>query len=56
MNDFARKLLLLKAMNSKEEEVVSTDLVMGEGRGAELGDSLEVQMVVWEVDGENLII
>ena len=45
LNDFARKLLLLKAMNSKEE-VVSTDLVIGEGSGAELGDSLEVQMVV----------
>ena len=42
-------------MNSREEEV-STDLVMAEGRGAELGDSLEVQMVVWEVDGKNLII
>ena len=43
MNDFYRELLLLKAVNSKEE-VVSTDLVIGEG--AELGDSLEVQMVV----------
>ena len=54
LNDFARELLLLKAVNSKEE-VVSTDLVIGEGRGAELGDSLEVQMVVWEVRGNNLI-
>ena len=53
MNDFYRELLLLKAVNSKEE-VVSTDLVIGEGRGAELGDSLEVQMVVWEVRGKNL--
>ena len=53
LNDFARELLLLKAVNSKEE-VVSTDLVIGEGRGAELGDSLEVQMVVWEVRGKNL--
>ena len=39
LNDFAQKLLLLKAVNSKEE-VVSTDLVIGER--AELGDSLEV--------------
>ena len=39
LNDFARELLLLNAVNSKEE-VVSTDLVIGEGRGAELGDSL----------------
>ena len=50
LNDFAKRLLLCKAMCG-EEEVVSTDLVIGEGRGAELGDSLEVQMVVWEVDG-----
>ena len=46
LNDFARELLLLQAMNSKEEVLVSTDLVIGEGRGAELGGSLEVQMVV----------
>lgn len=52
LNDFARELLLLNAVNSKEE-VVSTNLVIGEGRGAELGDSLEVQMVVWEVRGKN---
>ena len=41
LNDFARELLLLNAVNSKEE-VVSTDLVTGEGGVAELGDSLEV--------------
>ena len=50
LNDFAKRLLLCKAMCG-EEEVVSTDLVIGEGRGAELGDSLEVEMVVWEVGG-----
>ena len=50
LNNFAKRLLLCKAMCG-EEEVVSTDLVIGEGRGAELGDSLEVQMVVWEVGG-----
>ena len=45
LNVFTRELLLLNAVNSKEE-VVSTDLVIGEGGVAELGDSLEVQMVV----------
>ena len=54
LNDFARVLLLLKAQHGKEE-VVSTDLVIGEGSVAELGDSLEVQMGVWEVDGKDLI-
>ena len=46
-NDFSRELLLLKAVNSKEK-VLSTDLFIDEGKGVEHGDSLEVQMVVWE--------
>ena len=39
---FAQLLLLLKAIN--KEEVVSTDLVIGVGSRAELGDRLEVRM------------
>ena len=48
----ARKLLLCKAMFGKE--VVSTDLVIGRGRGAEEGDILEIQMAVWEVTDHKL--
>ena len=49
----ARKLLLCKAMFGKED-VVSTDLVIGRGRGAEEGDILEIHMAVWEVTDPKL--
>ena len=49
----AKQLLLCKAMFAKEE-VVSTDLVIGRGREAEVGDILEVQMAVWEVENQNI--
>ena len=51
--NFSKQLLLCKAMFGKEE-VVSSDLVPGEGREVELGDSLEVQMTSWMVDAQSL--
>ena len=51
--NFSKQLLLCKAMFGKEE-VVSSDLVLGEGREVELGDSLEVQMTSWMVDAQSL--
>ena len=51
--NFAKQLLLCKAMFGKEE-VASSDLVLGEGREVELGDSLEVQMTSWMVDAQSL--
>ena len=51
--NFAKQLLLCKAMFGKEE-VASSDLVTGEGREVELGDSLEVQMTSWMVDAQSL--
>ena len=51
--DAARHLLLCKAMFVKEE-VVSTDLVIGRGREAEVGDILEIQMAVWKVENQNI--
>ena len=51
--NFCKQLLLCKAMFGKEE-VVSSDLVLGEGREVQLGDSLEVQMTSWMVDAQSL--
>ena len=53
MINFVKQVLLCKAMFSKEE-VVWCDLVLGEGREVEQGDSLEVQMTSWMVEHQSL--
>ena len=52
--NFAKQILLCKAMFSKEAELCSCELGPGEGREVELGDSLEVQLTSWMVDHQSL--
>jgi len=53
MINFSKQILLCKAMFSKDG-VCHCDLILGEGRGVELGDSLEIQMTSWMVDTQSL--
>lgn len=53
MINFVKQVLLCRAMFSKEELAVC-DLVPGEGRVVETGDSLEVQVTSWMVEHQSL--
>ena len=51
--NFVKQVYLCKAMFNKDG-VCSCDLVLGDGREVEMGDSLEVQMTSWMVDHQSL--
>merc|ERR1712227_452168 len=53
MINFVKQVYLCKAMFNKDD-VCSCDLVLGDGREVEMGDSLEVQMTSWMVDHQSL--
>merc|ERR1719219_3000735 len=53
MINFTKQTLLCKTMFSGEG-TISCDLLQGDGRGVELGDSLEVQVTQWTVDHQSL--
>jgi len=51
MINFTKQIALCKAMFA---DAVSCDLLLGDGRQVELGDSLEVQVTQWVVDHQSL--
>ena len=53
MINFTKQTTLCKAMFSGGENI-TCDLLPGDGRGVELGDSLEVQVTQWTVDHQSL--